>query len=108
MNWITTNGTLHCAHGGRVDMKPSQHLVRIQGHEVFVARDPEGRPIGGCPIVSPKPCSQTLQVLTGYSSFLRIDGHRVCLSTVKGITDVAPPAPYYVTGSGQHFVRANR
>ena len=108
MLWITEAGSLHCLHRGRVNMQPSQPLVWIENHRVFVKSDPEGRPIGRCPNVGVgiKPCMLTLKVTQGYSRLLYIDNHRVCLDRVRGLTDGTPPGvvEYSVTNPGQTFV----
>jgi hypothetical protein len=110
MKLLTEDALVVCAHElGRVGLEPSQSLVTIGRRRVLVATDPEGRPIRGCPNVGAaiKPCARTLQVRAGYSDLLRIDGQRVCLDTVVGLTDGTPPGivPYKVNAPGQAFVR---
>jgi hypothetical protein len=48
----------------------------------------------------------TLPVKSGYSDFVRIDGKRICLDTVTGLTDGTPPGTveYKVRSAGQDFV----
>ena len=108
MRFLTEDAGLFCKHGpGRVSNKPSQDLVTIAGRRVLVEKDPEGRSIAGCPSVVPfKPCLLTLPVLKGYSSFLRVNGRRICLDTVTGLTDGTPPGvvTYVVRTPGQNFV----
>ena len=86
----------------------TQGLVTIGHRPVLVATDPESRPIVGCPTVGPsiKPCTSTLPVQQGYSTFIRIQGRAVCLDTVTGLTDGTPPGTvkYKVRSSGQQFV----
>jgi hypothetical protein len=106
---LTNNADLRCLHVmGRVSNRPSQKLVTIEGVQVLVEDDPEGRSISGCPMVGAvvKPCAVTLKVKEGYSSLLRIQGHRVCLDTVSGLTDGTPPGTvlYEVKSPGQSFV----
>lgn len=106
---LTQDAVLRCAHVmGVVDIVATQKLVTIEGRRVLVEIDPEGRPIKGCPNygVGIKPCTHTLKVIEGYSNLLRIDGHRVCLQTVTGLTDGTPPGvvPYRVDTPGQKFV----
>lgn len=109
MHWLCETAVLVCKHElGVVGLLPGQSWVRIEGKRVFVARDPEGRPIVGCPNVGPtiKPCTATLPVREGYSDFLRIDGRAVCLETVSGLTDGTPPGvvKYKVRRAGQGLV----
>jgi hypothetical protein len=108
MLFLTEDELVACKHGGIVDIVPTQDLVTIESRKVLVEIDPEGRPIGGCPNVSAviKPCTATLPVLEGYSGFIRIDGRRVCLDTVTGLTDGTPPmtVKYVVRNPGQSFV----
>ena len=58
------------------------------------------------PAATIKPCQLTLRVQVGYSDLLRIDGRRVCLDTVTGLTDGTPPGmvPYRVRSSRQTLV----
>ena len=112
MEWLTIDALFACDHGGKVNNKPSQELVRIEDRVVLVATDPEGRSISGCPnnnpMMSMKPCLNTLVVKTGYSDFIQIDGHRVCLSSVKGLTDGTLPGTvnYTVKTPGQNLLKA--
>lgn len=110
MELLTEDGDLRCAHElGRVTLGTSQGWVRIEGRLVLVERDPERCAIKGCPNYGPtiKPCTLTLEVQSGYSAFVRIDGHRICLDSITGLTDGTPPGTvkYKVRDSGQHFVR---
>jgi hypothetical protein len=109
MKLLTEDALIVCAHElGRVALEPGQTLVTVERRRLLVATDPEGRPIRGCPNVGAtiKPCARTLQVRAGYSQLLRIDGRRVCLDTVVGLTDGTPPGvvPYEVNAPGQVFV----
>jgi len=112
MEWLTIDARLACAHGGKVGNKPSQKLVYIDKKVVLVATDPEGRSISACPNFDPpagmRPCVTTLKVQTGYSTFVSVDGHQVCLSTVEGLTDGSPPGAvkYSVLSPGQKLLNA--
>lgn len=112
MEWLTIDARLACDHGGGVSNKASQNFVRIAKKVVLVATDPEGRTISGCPnanvLMGMRPCVTTLVVKTGYSDLLSIGGHRVCLSTVEGLTDGTPPGVvnYKVLTPGQKLVVA--
>jgi hypothetical protein len=109
MKILTENALLVCDHeAGRVSIAPTQNLVRINSRRVLVERDPESRSIAGCPNVGAtiKPCLSTLPVRQGYSHLLRINGHRICLDTVRGLTDGTPPGTvdYHVRNPGQTLV----
>ncbi len=111
MRVLNEDAVLVCLHElGRVENRPSQSLVRIDGRRVLVEVDPETRSISMCPNigVTIKPCQQTLRVQVGYSTLARIDGHRVCLNTVRGLTDGTPPGAveYKVSRSGQKLVES--
>lgn len=94
MRLLTEDARILCAHVmGQAKIEPSQDLVRIGGRSVLVEKDPEGRPIKGCPNINIgiKPCTHTLVVKVGYSELLRVDGRRVCLDSLSGFTDGTPP-----------------
>jgi hypothetical protein len=78
---------------------------------MLVATDPQGRPIVGCPMAGPgiKPCTNTLVVKKGYSTFVRIAKRALCLDTVEGFTDGSPPGTveYRVRSPGQTLVSAD-
>jgi hypothetical protein len=109
MRWLTEDAVLICLHeNGIVANRPSQELVTVARRRVLVENDPEGRKITGCPHYGAmiKPCELTLQVQTGYSDFLRIQGKRICLDTVTGLTEGTPPGTvkYRVRVPGQELV----
>ncbi|HEU0021418.1 MAG TPA: hypothetical protein VFR55_07080 [Dehalococcoidia bacterium] len=109
MQILTEDAMLVCKHElGVVINNPTQGLVTVEGRRVLVANSPEGRMITGCPNVGAtiKPCMLTLVVQKGYSDWIRIDGHPVCLDTVIGLTDGTPPGTveYQVKQPGQRFV----
>ena len=109
MKWLTEDALLNCQHeSGIVTIMPTQGLVSIERRKVLVEHNPEGRPIVGCPNIGAtiKPCTTTLQVEAGYSDFLRIDGRRICLDTITGLTDGTPPGivKYVVRSPGQQLV----
>ncbi|HSV15832.1 MAG TPA: hypothetical protein VLI90_16335, partial [Tepidisphaeraceae bacterium] len=70
-----------------------------------------GCSIAACPNVgiAIKPCQITLKVNQGYSTFIRVDGQRLCLATVQGLTDGTPPGVviYNVRQPGQDFVEGS-
>ncbi|MFO8089576.1 MAG: hypothetical protein R6U13_07055 [Desulfatiglandaceae bacterium] len=110
MNLLTEDAIVVCTHeAGIVKLVAGQTLVSIGGRRVLVEIDPQGRPISGCPNVGPgiKACLTTLVVKEGYSDLLRIDGRRVCLDTVTGLTDGTPPGTvkYKVNKPGQNLVK---
>ena len=112
MLWLTLNSLNVCDHGGRVNNVVSQEWLTISGVPVQRATDPEGRSITACPYYGAtiKPCSKTLPVKTGYSEFIRIDGQRVLLSNLDGLTDGTPPlgVHYKNRNARQVFVKADR
>jgi hypothetical protein len=108
MRWVTLDGLMQCAHLGKVGLVASQTWVTIAGRPVLVQADPEGRPIVGCPNIGPtiKPCTTTLKVQAGYSTWIRVDGKPVVLDIVTGLTDGTPPGvvKYRDTTPGQTLV----
>ncbi len=109
MRLLTEDGLVTCAHLlGKVDLSAVQSWVTVEGRKLLVETDPEGRSISGCPNygVAIKPCTRTLAVAEGYSTFLRIDGRRICLDSVQGLTDGTPPGTvlYQVRQPGQDLV----
>lgn len=97
-----------CSHEiGVVNLVPSQSWVRVEGKPLLVKPDPVGRPIKMCPnlTVVTKPCTSTLRVRRGYSSFIAIDGQRLCLRSVTGATDgTGGIFTYKVNNPGQQLV----
>ena len=109
MLWLTLDATVVCAHElGRVTNDASQAVLTIEGRPVLVAKDPEGRTIKGCPNVGAaiRPCLTTLAVHTGYSTWVAVEGHSVCLDVLSGLTDGTPPGTvkYKVRHAGQSLV----
>jgi len=113
MRALTEDAVLLCDHGGKVAPDVHQSWVTIEGRRVLVANDPEGRDIARCPNTNPfmglKACKTTLRVTEGYSTFVRIDGRRVCLDTVTGLTDGTPQGgvKYSVKNPGQTLVESD-
>ena len=109
---LTKDAVLTCKHElGIVGIVATQPLVMVNGRHMLVENDPEGRPIVGCPNIGAtiKPCLVTLKAQAGYSTYVRIDGRRVCLDTVSGLTDGTPPGvvKYQVRAPGQSLVRTD-
>ena len=106
---LTEDAVLTCRHElGVVAIVGTQNLLTIGGRKVLVDGDPESRPIAGCPNVGAtiKPCLSTLKAQTGYSDWIRVDGRRVCLDTITGLTDGTPPGivKFQVRAPGQSLV----
>jgi hypothetical protein len=105
---LTEDAKLVCAHRGPIQNQPSQALVTVAGRRALVENDPEGRDIGMCPNSAPpfKKCVKTLKVQAGYSALVRIDGRRLCLDSLRGLTDGTPPGvvEYEVADPGQRLV----
>jgi len=109
MRILTEDAVIACQHQtGTVQLRPLQSLVTVGHRKVLVEPDPEGRSIVNCSNVGAtmKPCQLTLKVETGYSDLIRIDGRRVCLDTVTGLTDGTPPGTvrYTVQNPGQNLI----
>lgn len=109
MRFLTLDAKLVCKHElGSVGLAATQQYVTVANRPVLVEPNPENRPIANCPNINIniKPCQHTLVVNTGYSAFIRIDGKRVCLDTVVGLTDGTPPGvvQYKVNDPGQTLV----
>jgi hypothetical protein len=106
---LTEDAVFGCQHPpGKVDVQPTQKLVTVEGRRVLVEPDPEDRPIHYCPNtgLTIKPCLKSLKVRIGYSPLLRVEGRRICLDTVRGLTDGTPPdtVDYKVNSPGQELV----
>lgn len=108
MKVLTRQAVLRCGHDGTVAVVASQQWVRVTGSPLLVEADPQGRSIAMCPHVglNIKPCTATLAVRAGYSTFVRVDGHAACLDSVVGFTDGTPPGlvEYTVRDPGQRLV----
>ena len=109
MRPLTESAILCCDHqAGLVAIVPGQSLVRIAGLRVLVESDPQGKGIAGCPNAGPtiKPCTTTTSVTAGYSALVRVNGRRLCLDTITGLTDGTPPGAvkYAVRVPGQALV----
>lgn len=110
---LTEDAKLVCEHEtGKVENVPSQKFCTIAGRRILVHDDPEGRSISRCSNVNfaigMRACLHTLKVKEGYSEFVRIGGHRLCLSSLYGLTDGTPPGlvRYIVRDPGQTLVRS--
>lgn len=112
MRALTADARLVCRHRGVIGVPPTQKLASVNGRPLLVEADPEGKRITGCPNAGPtiKPCTRTLKVDQGYSELVRIDGRRLCLDSVTGLTDGTPPGTvaYLVDAPGQDWVEAER
>jgi hypothetical protein len=109
MKILTEDAVLVCKHElGKVKTENTQDFVTIEERAILVDDNPEGKKISGCPNigVTIKPCQHTLKVEEGYSDFITIEGKRICLDTVTGLTDGTPPGvvKYKVRSPGQDLV----
>jgi hypothetical protein len=111
MDVITDKATIHCGHDGNVNNKASQRWVTVGSAPVLVDNDPEGRDITACPSYGAniKPCAKTLVVDVGYSTWIRVDGKRIVLSNLDGLTDGTVPGTvhYQVRDPWQAYTRAD-
>jgi hypothetical protein len=92
--WLTEGADVRCTHRlGKAPQKASQTWVTIERKSLLVFPDPIGRSIGGCPNIgaSIKPCTTTLQINQGQSTFITIDGRPVIRADLWGYTDGTPP-----------------
>lgn len=111
---VTETARVVCAHElGAVQGVATQALVSVGGRRVFVEGDLESKPVAGCPNTNAsagmKPCTTTLKAMAGHSNLVSIEGRRVCLDVLTGLTDGTPPAAvsYVVRTPGQEFVSAD-
>jgi hypothetical protein len=108
MYCMTEDATVVCDHqlGNVTGFSPAQSWVTVMERRILVEPDPVGRSIVGCPNLPPmgKPCTNTMAVTAGYSSLLRIDGQRICLDTVVGMTNGVAPVLYRVRSPAQQLV----
>ena len=107
---VTSNATILCTHGGKVQLVPRQMSVTIQGGSVLCEPDLAGAPIVGCaqpPSPSTKPCTTVVSTFPGSSSLVAsVGGRPVYLATLSGITDGVPPGSITVVSPGQASVQA--
>lgn len=105
---VTSAAVVRCGHDARVRNVASKTWFTVMGAPVLVEADPVGRVVVACPNVglNVKPCTRTLAVQTGYSTFVSVDGHALCLQTVVGPTDGvdAQVVLYTVRDPGQQLV----
>ncbi len=105
---LNEKASLSCNHPGAVQNDPSQNWVTIEKQRMLVEPDTVVWKITGCPNVPPqmKPCLITETVESGYSSWIRVNGKRICLDILTGFTDGIAPrtARYTVVSPGQEFV----
>lgn len=109
MRPLTEAALITCDHAtGVVAHQASHGFVRIGGFLVLRGNDPGNKGIGGCSNIAPtiKPCTRTMAVETGRSTFVFIRDKPVCLETVVGGTDGTPPSAtkYRVRSPGQAVV----
>lgn len=115
MRVLTESAILRCDHGGVVGLSPRQDWVRIEGRRLLVEDDPLGRPVRGCPMITPTTpaCAVTVSVsqAPSYAAFVHVrsrgdKARRMCLDTTTGHTDWARLATvsYSVASPGQSFV----
>ena len=112
MFFVTEDAKIICKHPvGIVENKPSQDWFTIARRRVLIEPDPENRTINGCANsgVGILPCKIATNVeITGYSTFIRVDGKRVVLDTITAFTSGSPPRlfKWVVVDPAQPFVEA--
>ena len=108
---ITTNATIMCAHGGRVQLIPKQTTVHAGGAPVLRETDLIGAPILGCaqpPSPGSKPCTAVVSTIpmSGTAVKVLVAGLNAHTQTVMGMTDGVPPGTIQVIDPGQQKVQA--
>ncbi len=98
-----------CSHGmGMARPRSSCPFVEINGKPILVEPDMAGVAIRLCPNIGPtvKPCTRTLPLAKGRSTFVFAAGAPVVLDGAKGPTDGIPPGAttWSVRAPGQSFV----
>lgn len=111
-NIATENARVRCSHGmGNAKPQSSRPFLRISGAAVLVDADMPGNSIKRCPNYGPttKPCTTTLPLATGRSSFVFAAGRPVVFEAARGPTDGIPPGitTYAVLRAGQDFTKAS-
>lgn len=112
---LTEDAVLRCDHGGTVGLAPRLDWITIVGRRLLVEDDPLGRPIHGCPMLTPTTprCTRTITVdeTPSYAAFVTAraggdDARRLCLATATGRTNWALVATvsYSVASPGQALV----
>lgn len=109
MRPLTQRALLTCDHAtGVVAHAPSQFFVRVSGALLLIGNDAANKGIAGCINMAPtiKPCTRSLAVEQGKSSFVYVRRKPVCLDTLVGGTDGTPPSvtKYRVRSPGQWLV----
>ena len=108
---LTEKSVVACNHGARVNIVAAQRFVTIANEAALTFPDPSGKPIGGCPNIgaSIKPCTFSLAVGKGYSSFVTINGRPMVKQDLDGLTDGTPPGGVHFTTASvlQTFVTEN-
>jgi len=112
MKVLTEDAIIRCPHRARVNVPPTQTLVRINGRRLLVNDDPENKTISLCPnstLSGIMPCTRSLRPDLGYSTFVKIDGRALVLDNITGFTNGTPPASYkYICeGAGQELVESS-
>lgn len=108
---ITTNATIMCAHGGRVQLVPKQTTVQAGGAPIVRETDLMGAPILGCaqpPSPGTKPCTTVVSTIpmSGTAATVLVAGMPAHTQTVTGVTDGVPPGTIQVVDPGQQKVQA--
>src|SRR5687768_11695156 len=97
MKVLTEDNVIRCPHRARVNVPPTQTLVRINGRRLLVTDDPENKTISLCPnstFSGINPCTRSLRPDVGYSTFVKIDGRAIVLDSLTGLTNGTPPGSY--------------
>jgi hypothetical protein len=85
---VTTNATIMCIHGGRLQVTPARTDITIRGGVVIGADDVLGGTILGCAPPTGKPCMKVVALNPGSTSLkAKVGRQAACLATLTGATD---------------------
>lgn len=88
---LTTDSTINCPNAGTLTFPGVTHKLTVQGKPVLVQSDmtnPVLTKIIGCSL-TPTPCIQVNSISAGQSSKLTVDGGKVLLDTLMGLTNTS-------------------
>ena len=110
-NILTEASVVTCIHQAPIQLKASQHKLKVDGKAVILQSDLIGAAVNNCPNKGPGlvPCTAVTSIITGISTELMVDGQPVMLETATGLTNATPPAPvmWQVQSAGQTKLTAS-
>jgi hypothetical protein len=106
---VTTQATVMCPHGGRLELVAERSDITVRGGGAVVGdRDVLRAPILGCPQAGPgiKPCTKVVSLTPGSTSLkVKVGRQAACVAALSGITDGVPMANVSVVNPGQATVQ---